>query len=142
MLTTSFIFAAGLELVIIYNALSSSSWSLVWVYSILFLISLFSVHAEDSKSGKEARTFFKDIGIKSEKYDIFSNFLKIGIYTFALTGFISYYLAAALTYLVIFITVILIYTKFVDVLKEKKKREKDKIKEQEQEQEKESRKKE
>ncbi len=126
MLITSFIFAAGLELVIIYNSIASSSWSLVWAYGFLFIISLFSVQAEDSKSGKAARNFFKLLGIKSEKYDITSNIFKIIIYILVLAKIISYYIGAALAYLVVFITVTFIYTKYIDVLRGKKNRDKEK----------------
>ena len=126
MLLISFVFTAGLELVIIYNSIINNTWSLVWAFGFLFLITIFSVHAEDSKSGKAARTFFKKLGIKSEKYDILSNILKIIIYLFVITGIISYYMGAVLSYLVIFVSVILMYTKFTDVLKEKKGKDDDK----------------
>jgi len=128
MLITSFVFAAGLELVIIFNSIENNSWSLVWAYGFLFMISLFSVQAEDSQSGKAARNFFKVVGIKSERYDISSNILKIIIYILVITRIISYYIGAALAYLVVFITVTLIYTKFTDILKTKIDKDKQKEK--------------
>lgn len=133
MLISSFVFVAGLELVIVYNSILSNSWSLVWAYGFLFLITLFSVQAEDSKSGKAARSFFVNIGIKSEKYDILSNVLRIIIYILVLIGIISYYLGAALAYLVVFLTVVIIYTKFLDVLDKIKDKEKEKDKEKDKE---------
>lgn len=122
----TFVITAGLELVIIYNSILANTWSLVWSYGFLLIMTLFSVHAEDSKSGKAARNFFKAIGIKSEKYDILSNILKTSIYLLVLTRVISYYTGAVLAYLVVFVTIILMYTKFTDILKGKKDKEDDK----------------
>ena len=92
------------------------------------MISLFSVQAEDSQSSKAARNFFKVVGIKSERYDISSNILNIIIYILVITRIISYYIGAALAYLVVFITVTLIYTKFTDILKTKIDKDKQKEK--------------
>ncbi len=128
MLLISFVFTAALELVIVYNSIQNNTWSLVWAYGFLFLITLFSVHAEDSKSGKAARKFFNAIGIKSEKYDVYSNILKSIIYLLVITNIISYYTGAAMAYLVIFITVITMYTKFNDVLRSDKDKNENKAK--------------
>ncbi len=130
MLLISFVFTAALELVIVYNSIQNNTWSLVWAYGFLFLITLFSVHAEDSKSGKAARKFFNALGIKSEKYDVYSNISKTLIYLLVITNVIGYYTGAALAYLVIFLSVIMIYTKFNDVLKgDKDKKENNKDRE-------------
>lgn len=117
MLLISFVFTAALELVLVYNSIQNDTWSLVWAYGFLFLITLFSVHTEDSKSGKAARKFFKALGIKSEKYDVYSNILKCLIYLLVIINIISYYTGAILAYLVIFLSVVMIYTKFNDILK-------------------------
>ena len=120
MLIFSYIIAAGLELVIVYNNIKFGTWSLVWAYGFLLTFTVFSVHAEDSTSGKAARKFFKSLGIKSEGYDLISNLMKIAIYILVLTSVISYYLGAVLAYLIIFFTVISVFTKFTDAIKNKK----------------------
>lgn len=120
MLLASYIMAAGLELLIVYNNIKTGTWSLVWAYGFLLTFTVFSVHAEDSTSGKAARKFFKSLGIKSETYDMISNLLKVTIYLLVLAGVISYYVGAVLAYIIIFITVISVFTKFTDALKDKK----------------------
>ena len=123
MLIISYIFSAGLELLIVYNSLVAGSWALVWTYGFLLVTTLFSVHAEDSVSGKAARRFFKSIGIRSEIYDLISNLIKILIYLLVLTNVISYYMGAFLAYMVVFFTVISVYFKFSRKIKTDKKKE-------------------
>lgn len=120
MLIFSFILNAGLELVLIYKNIVAGTWSLVWSFGFLLTMTLFSVHLEDTSSGKASRKFFKALGIKSETYDLLANLLRSIIYLLSLAQLISYNLGALLAYLVIFVSVILIYTKFTDHLQGKK----------------------
>lgn len=120
MLLFSFVLTAGLELVLIYKNIVAGSWSLVWSFGFLLTMTLFSVHLEDTTSGKASRKFFKALGIKSESYDLLSNTLRSLIYLFTLAQVISYNLGALFAYIVVFVSVILIYTKFTNHLQGKK----------------------
>lgn len=120
MLLFSFILTAGLELVLIYKSIEAEIWSLVWSFGFLLTMTLFSVHAEDSVSGRASRRFFKALGIKSEYYDLAANLLRSTVYLLAIAQVISYNIAALLAYAIIFITIVLIYSRFIENLRGKK----------------------
>ena len=123
MLLLSYILTASLELAIVYMSVKSSSWALVWAYGFLLAVTLFSVHAEDSRSGKLTRGYFRSLGISSESYDLASNLLKALIYILVITGVISYYLGAFLAYLVVFVVVALVIYQYMKILRKKEEEE-------------------
>ena len=126
MLLLSYILTASLELAIVYISVKSKSWALVWVYGFLLAITLFSVHAEDSRSGQLTRGYFRSLGITSENYDLASNLLKALIYVLVITGVISYYIGAFLAYLVVFLVVTLVIYRYMKILREKEEEEEQK----------------
>lgn len=121
MILISYILAAGLELVLISNSFEMERWSFVWAYGFLFLLTMLSIHTEDTKAGKNTRAFFKTIGVNSKIYDYYTNFGKIFAYGFVLNKDISYFQGLIFAYGISFLGVVLLFFDYSKKLEKKTK---------------------
>lgn len=90
MVLMSYIVATAWELALVLKTYREGLVFLSAGFAVLFIMSSVSISVDNSKTGEKLREELRKMGVPSERYDYWSNWIRAFIYLFTVDGAISY----------------------------------------------------